>query len=431
MAHPIPGCQIGTPYGKRGSHWSCKRDSKGRGIHTGVDFPAKLGTKIYAPIAGQIRHRNYGSAFGKHQFAISPDSDQPFGKGEVFFAHTRTRLKDGTRVKVGDYIAEVGNEGNSTGPHLHMEYMPNSKKRWACGLHADPKPILDHAAGDDVPGFKQGGKVYSSKMWYGQKDSDSVENVQIALNKAGANPKLPETGNYLDQTLAAAKKFQEKQGWSGKDADGIVGPGTARKLGLTWVDDGPPPKSKTDSKESKEAKVVRKAVKRVTAKVDFRPRFDDPSIAGKHGWPDEDKGCILHHTVGTNSLSWLESGGDHKPVPGAHFLIAENGTLHVLTCREAYHAGSGGPLFDWKKNSANPHTWGIEVESLGEKPDFTEEQLLTIQQLLVGLIKYGRLNRKWVIGHKTWNPKGKPNDPRYDDKYWQTLIDKELSLEEK
>lgn len=149
MTQPIPGVAVGTPYGKRGPYWSCQEDSSGNGVHTGVDFPCPSGTAIVAPIAGQVRHRSYGSAFGSHQFAISPDPGQPFADGEVFFAHTRTRPKDGIFVDVGDWLAEVGSEGNATGPHLHLEYHPTSKGVWSCSVHANPQPILDHQ-GDDM-----------------------------------------------------------------------------------------------------------------------------------------------------------------------------------------------------------------------------------------------------------------------------------------
>jgi hypothetical protein len=141
--HPVPGAPTTAPFGKRGKAWSCLRNEAGEGIHTGIDFGAPVGTPILSPIDGQIRWRSYGRAFGYHQFAISPDSNQPFGDGEVFFAHTRTRLKDGTRVRAGQKISEVGMEGNTFGPHLHMEYMPRTKNRWTCGIHADPKPIIE------------------------------------------------------------------------------------------------------------------------------------------------------------------------------------------------------------------------------------------------------------------------------------------------
>jgi len=140
---PVPGFKITTAYGKRGRHWSCRRNSAGEGIHTGVDYAAPKGTWIVAPISGQIRHRSYGSAFGPYGFAISPDPGQPFAKGEVFFAHTLDRPKDGLRVKAGDRIARVGALGNATGPHLHMEFMPSTKGKWNCSVHANPKPVID------------------------------------------------------------------------------------------------------------------------------------------------------------------------------------------------------------------------------------------------------------------------------------------------
>lgn len=238
MANPIPGRSVSTPYGERGSHWSCQKDSAGRGIHTGLDIAAPNGTKIYAPIAGQIRHRSYGSAFGKHQFAISPDPSQPFADGEVFFAHTRTRLPDGKRVEVGDFIAEVGSEGNVTGPHLHMEFMPSSKGRWKCGIHADPQKIIDHKEGTTM------GKVFLSKLVYGQQDSDSVRRMQAVLNgiSLDGGRELPITGNYGDQTLAEFEKWTaQKADDPSYDAKGRPTLAQAQQLfagtGHTLVDD--------------------------------------------------------------------------------------------------------------------------------------------------------------------------------------------------
>ena len=168
MGWPIPGVAVGTPYGRRGSHWGCNKDSAGRGVHTGDDFPAPAGTKVFAPVAGDIRWRNYGPAFGEHQFAISPDADEPFGKGEIFFAHMRKRLPDGTRVKVGQYIGEVGTEGNVTGPHLHAEYHPTVKGAWNCSVHADPAPVWRHnpTGGSSVADSKYTANIYSSKLGY-------------------------------------------------------------------------------------------------------------------------------------------------------------------------------------------------------------------------------------------------------------------------
>lgn len=150
---PVPGHGVSTPYGKRGKYWSCRKNSAGEGIHTGADFAAPQGTQIVAPISGQIRWRSYGSAFGNHQFAISPDPGQPFADGEVFFAHTTTRPANGSYVKAGDKIAKVGSEGNVTGAHLHMEYMPKTKGKWTCDVQANPQPVIDwqEEEDDDMP----------------------------------------------------------------------------------------------------------------------------------------------------------------------------------------------------------------------------------------------------------------------------------------
>jgi murein DD-endopeptidase MepM/ murein hydrolase activator NlpD len=151
MASPIPGVAVSTPYGKRGSYWSCNEDSNGNGIHTGVDYACASGTDVVAPIAGEVRHRSYGSSFGNHQFAISPDPGEPFGEGEVFFAHMTSRPADGTRVKIGDYLGNVGAEGNVSGPHLHFEYHANTKGKWSCSVIDDPKPVLDYQASGGKP----------------------------------------------------------------------------------------------------------------------------------------------------------------------------------------------------------------------------------------------------------------------------------------
>jgi hypothetical protein len=155
MASPIPGAPIGTPFGKRGSYWSCNKVN-GQGIHTGVDIRAANGAQIYAPIDGVIKHRSYGSALGNHQFAISPNPGQPFAAGEVFFAHTSDRPADGTAVKIGDPIAHVGWEGNvspksAAGAHLHFEYHPDTKGTWSCSGCKDPQVVLNYQAGQAPP----------------------------------------------------------------------------------------------------------------------------------------------------------------------------------------------------------------------------------------------------------------------------------------
>lgn len=236
-AYPIPGNGVDTAYGKSGSMWShC-------GWHTGVDFTAAYGTPIYAPIAGQVRHRNYGSSFGNHQFAISPDPGQPFAEGEVFFAHTYDRPADGIYVNIGDFLAHVGEEGNATGPHLHFEYHPEVKNQWCHIYVANPQVVLDHQGGG-APPPPGGGTVYLSKLHYGQYDSDSVGFLQTVLNghPLSGGETLPISKNYLDETDEEVRLCQVQHGFGNDPVNqSYVGPSQAEHLfggkGYTIVND--------------------------------------------------------------------------------------------------------------------------------------------------------------------------------------------------
>lgn len=220
-----PGYEVTTKYGKRGSMWSCNKDVNGNGIHTGDDWAAPRGTPILAPIAGQIRHRNYGErVFGPYQFAISPDPGEPFGDGEVFIAHGLTRLPDGTRVTIGQRISAVGNLGNATGYHAHAEYMPHTKNVWRCGVHADPTPVWAYKGALVVPAppTSSGGpyitdQISSDKLGMGEPTngdawSDTVKELQERLNriKLAAGATLVVDGKYGPSTDAEVRKWQEQ-----------------------------------------------------------------------------------------------------------------------------------------------------------------------------------------------------------------------------
>lgn len=111
----------------------------------------------------------------------------------------------------------------------------NSNGDWFWTDRVNNSHIYDLLSGGGAGGskYRQDGDVYSSKMKYGVKNSDSVWNLQLALGKHYRR-NVP-TGNYLAATVAAVKRFQQAQGWTGKDADGIAGPATIKALGLNWV----------------------------------------------------------------------------------------------------------------------------------------------------------------------------------------------------
>ena len=98
--------------------------------HTGLDIAASIGTPIKVVANGTVTFAAYSGSYG---YLVKVDH----GNGvETWYAHTsKMYVKVGQEVKAGDTIAAVGNTGNSTGPHLHLEVRIN-------GEHVNPQKYL-------------------------------------------------------------------------------------------------------------------------------------------------------------------------------------------------------------------------------------------------------------------------------------------------
>lgn len=96
---------------------------RGRRIHKGIDLAADPGTPVKAAAAGEViysdnKQRGYGN------LVIIQHADDFV----TVYAHNRRNLVDeGETVRQGAVIAELGNTGRSTGPHLHFEIRLKSK----------------------------------------------------------------------------------------------------------------------------------------------------------------------------------------------------------------------------------------------------------------------------------------------------------------
>ena len=85
-------------------------------LHAGVDIAAPIGTPIYAPEGGTVVQAGPASGFGLAVAVQHADGTITlYGHVNQFFVST------GQAVTAGQQIAEVGNRGQSTGPHLHFE----------------------------------------------------------------------------------------------------------------------------------------------------------------------------------------------------------------------------------------------------------------------------------------------------------------------
>ena len=85
-------------------------------LHPAWDMAAPLGTPIYAAADGVVLRAGRESGFGNAVYIQDAD-------GNVhIYGHMRYYdVEAGQIVKAGDQIAKVGNEGFSTGPHVHWQ----------------------------------------------------------------------------------------------------------------------------------------------------------------------------------------------------------------------------------------------------------------------------------------------------------------------
>ena len=92
-------------------------------MHTGFDFALKPGNPVYATGDGVVA----SVTFELFNYGNSIVIDHGFGY-KTRYAHLKTVLvTEGMKIKRGECIAESGNTGKSTGPHLHYEVMYKGK----------------------------------------------------------------------------------------------------------------------------------------------------------------------------------------------------------------------------------------------------------------------------------------------------------------
>lgn len=129
VKRPIRTSSVSSTYGPRVDPFLGRL-----AMHTGIDFKAPYGARVYATAPGTIlsaeRHGGYGKMV-----------EIRHANGFVTrYAHlSRIQVTEGDHVLAGDLIGNVGSTGRSTGPHLHYEVRRHDKP-------SNPAPFL--AAGD-------------------------------------------------------------------------------------------------------------------------------------------------------------------------------------------------------------------------------------------------------------------------------------------
>ena len=97
--------------------------------HTGIDIARVVGTVIISAIEGDVEVVSSQGDYGNHIKITN-------GEVSTLYAHcSKIYVKQGDHIVQGQEIAEVGETGNVTGPHLHFEIRRNNQ-------YVDPDLIL-------------------------------------------------------------------------------------------------------------------------------------------------------------------------------------------------------------------------------------------------------------------------------------------------
>ena len=123
--------------------------TKKKAMHRGVDLKMKKGTPVYATADGIVETAGTDNkgGFGKiiriqHSFGF-----------RTYYAHLNKLLvRPGEYVVKGQQIAESGNTGRSTGPHLHYEV----RQLWTA---LDPAPFMSWSLDNYEQLFEQVGEI--------------------------------------------------------------------------------------------------------------------------------------------------------------------------------------------------------------------------------------------------------------------------------
>lgn len=89
-------------------------------MHRGIDIAGPIGTPILAAAPGEVVVAGWNSGgYGNLVKLKHPD-----GSLTLYAHNNRILVRKGQEVDQGQQIAEMGNTGRSTGPHLHFEIHP-------------------------------------------------------------------------------------------------------------------------------------------------------------------------------------------------------------------------------------------------------------------------------------------------------------------
>lgn len=146
---PVAPCRVTNPFAAPGSYASIEDRHGPKGHHTGIDYGSAWPTpivfrKVRAALGGEVVISGYNTTMGNWVGVYSHDHDVL-----ITYWHLASRAVD-----VGDWVlpyavlGRVGNTGNSTAAHLHVQ--ANRGQTFDYRGHIDPAPFLSIVSRPDA-----------------------------------------------------------------------------------------------------------------------------------------------------------------------------------------------------------------------------------------------------------------------------------------
>jgi murein DD-endopeptidase MepM/ murein hydrolase activator NlpD len=125
LVYPVAKPAVDHDFGPR-MHPVLKREI----AHHGVDFEAATGTPVLAAGSGEVLYSGWYGGYGKVVIL-----EHARGLTSLYAHLNSFSVAKGAKVKAGQAIAQAGDTGMSSEPHLHFELRRDGKA-------IDPKPFF-------------------------------------------------------------------------------------------------------------------------------------------------------------------------------------------------------------------------------------------------------------------------------------------------
>ncbi|MBM3352999.1 MAG: M23 family metallopeptidase [Betaproteobacteria bacterium] len=131
---------VSAPFNASGFGYRIDPFTGQRAMHEGIDFIIDVGTPVVAAAGGVVQFAGFHPQYGN---MIDIDHGNEL---VTRYAHlSRTVVKEGNLVQRGRRIADSGNTGRSSGPHLHFEVryrgVPQNPSPFLSAQNPAPQPL--------------------------------------------------------------------------------------------------------------------------------------------------------------------------------------------------------------------------------------------------------------------------------------------------